>query len=43
MGKPLTNHVIVLSFDCLSALDFPILQELPHFRSLIEQGAIAKK
>lgn len=43
MGNPLTNHVIILSFDCLSALDFPILQELPHFRSLIEQGAIAKK
>ncbi|PEY42277.1 alkaline phosphatase family protein [Bacillus cereus] len=43
MENPLTNHVIILSFDCLSALDFPILQELPHFRSLIEQGAIAKK
>ncbi|SDZ16692.1 ectonucleotide pyrophosphatase/phosphodiesterase [Bacillus sp. 166amftsu] len=43
MEKPLTNHVIVLSFDCLSALDLPILQELPHFRSLIKRGAIAKK
>ncbi|KEK24352.1 ectonucleotide pyrophosphatase/phosphodiesterase [Bacillus gaemokensis] len=43
MGKSLTNHVIILSFDCLSALDFPILQKLPHFSSLIEQGAIARK
>ncbi|PFK40940.1 alkaline phosphatase family protein [Bacillus cereus] len=43
MGKALTNHVIILSFDCLSALDLPILQELPHFRSFIKQGAIAKK
>ena len=26
MDKALTNRVIILSFDCLSALDFPILQ-----------------
>ncbi|MDM5153248.1 ectonucleotide pyrophosphatase/phosphodiesterase [Bacillus sp. DX1.1] len=43
MGKPLTKHAIILSFDCLSALDFPILQKLPHFRSLIERGALARK
>ncbi|EEL52286.1 MULTISPECIES: ectonucleotide pyrophosphatase/phosphodiesterase [Bacillus cereus group] len=43
MGKALTNHVIILSFDCLSALDLPILQELPHFQPFIKQGAIAKK
>lgn len=43
MDKALTNHVIILSFDCLSALDFPILQKLPNFQTLINKGAIAKK
>ncbi|AWC27377.1 ectonucleotide pyrophosphatase/phosphodiesterase [Bacillus cytotoxicus] len=43
MNTAVTNHVIILSFDCLSALDFPILQELPHFQSLMQRGAIAKK
>ncbi|MFD0767875.1 alkaline phosphatase family protein [Bacillus sp. CGMCC 1.60114] len=43
MNKPATKHVIVLSFDCLSALDFPILQNLPHFRSLLKRGAYAEK
>ena len=43
MDKALTNRVIILSFDCLSALDFPILQKLPNFQTLIKRGAIAKK
>lgn len=34
----LTDHLIVISFDCLSALDFPILEKLPHFQTLIKQG-----
>ncbi|WP_318505640.1 ectonucleotide pyrophosphatase/phosphodiesterase [Bacillus sp. T3] len=38
----LTNHLIVISFDCLSALDFPILQELPHFRELLAYGSYCK-
>ena len=38
----LTNHLIVISFDCLSALDFPILQELPHFRELLAHGSYCK-
>ena len=37
--KRLTDHLIVISFDCLSSLDFPILQELPHFQSLITNGS----
>lgn len=43
MDKALTNHVIILSFDCLSALDFPILQKLPHFQSLIKKGHGCRK
>ncbi|MFD3448206.1 alkaline phosphatase family protein [Microbacteriaceae bacterium 4G12] len=43
MNQALTKHLIVLSFDCLSSLDFSLLQELPHFRSLIERGVYAKK
>jgi hypothetical protein len=38
MGR-LTNHLIVISFDCLSALDFPLLKTLPHFRTILENGA----
>lgn len=35
----LTDHLIVISFDCLSALDFPILKELPHFKELLKNGS----
>ena len=42
MDKALTNRVIILSFDCLSALDFPILQKLPHFQSLIKRVRLSK-
>ncbi|WP_430340853.1 ectonucleotide pyrophosphatase/phosphodiesterase [Rossellomorea vietnamensis] len=40
--KRLTDHLIVISFDCLSALDFPILNELPHFQELIAHGSYCK-
>ncbi len=35
----LTDHLIVISFDCLSSLDYPKLQELPHFQELLAQGS----
>ncbi|WP_251551880.1 ectonucleotide pyrophosphatase/phosphodiesterase [Neobacillus muris] len=38
----LTEHLIIISFDCLSALDFPILQDLPHFQNILSQGALVK-
>ncbi|WP_028401637.1 ectonucleotide pyrophosphatase/phosphodiesterase [Ectobacillus panaciterrae] len=42
MGEALTKYVIIISFDCLSSLDFPLLQALPNFRSLLKNGAYAK-
>ena len=39
----LTNHLILISFDCLSALDLPILKELPNFQTLLSNGALAEK
>lgn len=38
----LTEHLIVVSFDCLSSLDYPLLQELPHFRRLLDEGALCR-
>lgn len=38
----LTDHLIVISFDCLSALDFPMLQELPNFKALIANGSYCR-
>jgi len=38
----LTDHLIIISFDCLSALDFPLLTELPHFQSILKNGALVK-
>jgi predicted AlkP superfamily pyrophosphatase or phosphodiesterase len=35
----LTDHLIIISFDCLSALDFPILKDLPHFQTILKNGA----
>ncbi|MCR8849728.1 ectonucleotide pyrophosphatase/phosphodiesterase [Rossellomorea sp. SC111] len=40
--KRMTDHLIVISFDCLSALDFPILKELPHFQELLSYGSYCK-
>jgi predicted AlkP superfamily pyrophosphatase or phosphodiesterase len=39
----LTDHLIVISFDCLSSLDYPLLQELPHFKELITTGSYCTK
>jgi predicted AlkP superfamily pyrophosphatase or phosphodiesterase len=35
----LTDHLIVISFDCLSSLDVPMLKELPHFQELLQRGS----
>jgi predicted AlkP superfamily pyrophosphatase or phosphodiesterase len=35
----LTDHLLIISFDCLSALDFPILKDLPHFQTILKNGA----
>lgn len=39
----LTDHLIVISFDCLSSLDFPLLQMLPHFQELLQKGSYCKE
>lgn len=39
----LTDYLILISFDCLSALDFPILKDLPHFQSILKNGAHVEK
>jgi predicted AlkP superfamily pyrophosphatase or phosphodiesterase len=39
----LTKRIIVISFDCLSALDFPKLTNLTHFRDIIERGSYANQ
>ena len=38
----LTDHLIVISFDCLSALDFPMFEGLPHFRELLKKASICR-
>ncbi|MBS4200954.1 alkaline phosphatase family protein [Bacillus sp. FJAT-49732] len=38
----LTDHLIVISFDCLSALDFPLLEDLPNFQELLNKGSYCK-
>ncbi|XXM71292.1 alkaline phosphatase family protein [Lysinibacillus sphaericus] len=38
----LTDHLIVISFDCLSALDYPKLKDLPHFNELLSTGSLCK-
>jgi predicted AlkP superfamily pyrophosphatase or phosphodiesterase len=35
----LTDHLLIISFDCLSALDFPILKDLSHFQTILKNGA----
>ncbi|EIT85571.1 type I phosphodiesterase/nucleotide pyrophosphatase [Fictibacillus macauensis ZFHKF-1] len=40
--KRLTKRLIVISFDCLSSLDLPMLKELPHFKELLQQGSYCK-
>ncbi|WP_147533405.1 alkaline phosphatase family protein [Bacillus marasmi] len=38
----LTEHLIVISFDCLSALDFPMLSELQNFQTLLKESSYCK-
>ena len=38
----LTDHLIVISFDCLSSLDFPMLEGLPHFQALLQKASFCK-
>lgn len=38
----LTDHLIVLSFDCLSSLDLPMLEELPNFKEFMDGAAICR-
>lgn len=35
----LTEYLIIVSFDCLSSLDFPTLKKLPNFQKLLENSA----
>lgn len=35
----LTDHLIVISFDCLSEHDVPLLRELPNFKTFIENSS----
>ncbi|APH05085.1 ectonucleotide pyrophosphatase/phosphodiesterase [Bacillus weihaiensis] len=37
-----TDHLIVISFDCLSSLDFHMLKELPNFKNLLSRSAFCK-
>ena len=41
--KCLTEHLIIISFDCLSALDLPILKALPHFQEFLSNGALVEQ
>ncbi|WP_175987913.1 alkaline phosphatase family protein [Bacillus sp. Marseille-Q1617] len=38
----LTEHLIVISFDCLSSQDHPIIKDLPHFNELLSRGSLCK-
>ncbi|WP_043933217.1 alkaline phosphatase family protein [Bacillus sp. EB01] len=38
----LTDHLFVISFDCLATLDVPFLMELPNFRAFIEKSSFCK-
>ena len=35
----LTDHLIIISFDCLSEHDVPLLKELPNFKDFIEKSS----
>lgn len=39
----LTKNMIVISLDCLSALDFPLIKTLPNFQRVFEKGSYARK
>lgn len=39
----LTKHLIVVSFDGLSTLDFDKISRLPNFKAFIDKASICKK
>ncbi|WP_423410565.1 alkaline phosphatase family protein [Heyndrickxia sp. MSNUG] len=39
----LTDHLIVISFDCLSEHDVPSLQKLPNFKAFIDKSSYCTK
>lgn len=39
----LTDHLIVISFDCLSEHDVPLLKKLPNFKTFIEDSSYCSK
>lgn len=39
----LTKNLIVLSLDCLSALDYPLIKTLPNFQRVFEKGSFARE
>ncbi|MBB4826263.1 putative AlkP superfamily pyrophosphatase or phosphodiesterase [Sporosarcina luteola] len=41
--KRLTDHLIVISFDCLSANDFEELKKLPNFQRLLEGASYCRQ
>ena len=41
--KGLTARMLVISFDCLSALDYPLIRDLPHFREVLSKGSLAPR
>lgn len=38
----LTKYMIVISFDCLSALDYSLLRTLPNFQRVFDKGSYAQ-
>ncbi|MBO1004846.1 alkaline phosphatase family protein [Pseudogracilibacillus auburnensis] len=39
----LTEHLFIISFDCLSSLDFSMLEDLPNFQELLIDGVHCKE
>ncbi|MBS4188943.1 alkaline phosphatase family protein [Bacillus sp. FJAT-49705] len=42
MNKALTKNMVIISFDCLSALDFALLRTLPNFQRVLQKGSYAR-
>lgn len=40
--RRLTDYLVVVSFDCLSGLDFALLEGLPYFQELLEDGSFCR-
>lgn len=39
----LTNRLIVISLDCLSANDYPIIKKLPNFKRILKHGSFVRE